>query len=563
MRWQAAVIVPLILWGCNVGLGFEKRDGWPDSSGGDTADEDTGGDADAPDVPDGLDVPDEPDGMEVPDGPDVPDAEPDIEDVTDPDADEPDGPCTVDGDCPPGQICRHACFGGRGCGRPPDTLVVDCPDSVTLPASASCTIDLDGVAGQSACLDCEARLGVVTLSSDDFGTGGSCTLGGWSLTSGPECTDSVDSCTTTSPGQACCDVASSIHTSVAGDCMLQTDLATNCGGGVEEWRLVRTFDTRGLDDIEVCFRISGRAATADEGILLYASDSTHDEQASCLNGMPLTPDGSTPPDGLERPFCATLPAWTADNPALVVTFIAHSENAGEALFLDDVVVRGWSSSCTPSRTTLFTEDFSTCSTGSDIADGWNGWSVTAAAATLQCLTECSSNVALGMRSAVTMSHAVDTTAVDGDVRLCFDVGDRAADAGEWITVSFDAGTGWQEAWRWDDDLGTDGSCASVCVVLSDIDPAVALNPDLVIRFELVSNHVNDHLYIDDVLVDGATFCPAGSAASISGLADLGGGSYSFDLVDDAAAPMGAAARCSWDTPPELVAGLDTTWFRAP
>jgi hypothetical protein len=344
--------------------------------------------------------------------------------------------------------------------------------------------------------------------------------------------------------------------------MLRTDRATNCSGDVEEWRLERTFDTRGLTDIEVCFRVAGRSATSDEGILLHASDSSHDDQVFCRNGMPITLGGSALPNEQEWPFCARLPSWAEDNPAVLLTFIAHSENAGEALFLDDVVVRGWPSTCTPTRSTLFTEDFSSCS-GTTIPDGWNGWSISSTGGDPGCVNKCGSDVALVDGETTTFSHTVDTTGADTDVRLCFDVGDHWTESDAWMTVSLDAGSGWQEVWHWESDWGPDDSCTRICMSLSDVNSAVAGITGLEIRFELSTSHHLHDLYIDNVLVDGASFCPARSEASVSGLTDLGGGSYSLDLVDDAGSQMLALAHCSWDTPPEPVEDTDGTWFQSP
>jgi hypothetical protein len=346
-----------------------------------------------------------------------------------------------------------------------------------------------------------------------------------------------------------------------GDCVLRTDLATNCGGSAEEWRLERTLDTRGLGDIEVCFGIADVDASRYEGILLYARDATHDERVFCLNGPPVVADGSADPDRLEWPYCRSLPAWASDNPALELEFVAHSEGAGKMLALDDVVVRGWPTACTCTRVALLEEDFSGCTAGSDIVDGWNGWTVTGEIGNLTCEPACSSgNGARVRRGNAGLSRTVDTTAACGDVRLCVDVGDRNADDGESIAILFDAGSGWQEAWRWEDDWGADGTCSRVCIVLTDLDPAAAGNPALGVRIDLASNHNLDHVLVDGIVVDGALPCPAGSAASVRGLTDESGGSYSLELVDDAGTLMSAFAICSWDEPDEPVEGSDGTVF---
>ena len=334
-----------------------------------------GGDDPGPDAPDAGDDVDT-------DAADAADAATETVDVVDDDAPP---PCTTDEDCAPGELCRPECFPG-GCGTPPASLVVDCPDAVTLPATAGCSISLDGVAGQSACIDCTTEIGPVTIARDDFGdTGGTCGMGGWSMVTGDVCSDQVDDGGPCTPGggpRTCCSDASTVVASVSSDCRLRTDARLNCSGDGDsrEWRMERTLDTRGLTDIEVCFDTAHYGATDNDGILLYAEDSTHSEQVFCQMGPP----GTGAPADREWPHCVTLPAWAEDNPALVLRFVMHSHDDDDRLYVDDIVVRGWPSGCTPSRTVAFEEDFDPCT--SIIGDGWNGWTVTG---TPSCSDRCS------------------------------------------------------------------------------------------------------------------------------------------------------------------------------
>ncbi|MBW2264110.1 MAG: hypothetical protein JRG91_19270 [Deltaproteobacteria bacterium] len=478
------------------------------------------------------------------------------------------GSCTGgtpdDGACGSGELCRPECFSATGCGAAPTSLVVDCPDTVTLPAAASCSISLDGVAGQSACIDCTTGIGPVVLSNDDFeGTGGACGgLGGWSLVTCDNCMESVSSGAPCTPGgrtTTCCSDASTIIANPGSDCFLRSDRDNNCSGDEREWRIERTHDTSGLADIEVCFRIAEDGATNNEGVLLHAEDSTHSEQVFCQMG-PIMAGG---PAEMEWPYCVVLPAWAQDNPALVLRFIVHSHDGGDILYLDDIVVRGWPDVCTFTRTVAFEEDFDPCPSPTRIADGWNGWSVTTDGAGPTCTNVCTGGTSGGARAADeewTMIHAVDTSGLDADVRLCFDVGDHRADGGEWIKVSLDTGGWWLDAWEWEDQWGTDDACERVCLNLTDIDRAAARNPGLRIRFNVRSDASDRFVYIDDVVVDGVALCDGTGSLLLDTPSDEGGGSYTIEMENDAGTQMWAEMTCSWDSPPTPVTGSDGTRF---
>jgi hypothetical protein len=466
--------------------------------------------------------------------------------------------------CGTGELCRPDCFPETGCGLAPTWLVVDCPDEATLPADASCTLTLDGVADQVGCIDCTTEIGPVVIARDDFGdASGTCGMGGWSLLTGSACLDRVDDgapCTLGGGARVCCADAGTIAVSVSSDCRLRTDARLNCGGAGDscEWRMERTLDTSDLSDIEVCFSTAHSGATENEGMLLYAEDSSHAEQVFCQMGPPAT----AAPVDREWPHCVALPSWAADNTALVLRFIMHSHDDDDRLYLDDVVVRGWPAGCTPSRTAVLEEDFDPCT--SIIGDGWNGWSVTGSPDCSDTCTGGSPGAARASDETWTLSRTVDTSTLGTDVRLCFDAGDTdAVSSSEQIQVEIDTGTGWQEAWYWERDWGASGECERVCLNLSDIDPSSARNPSLQIRFTVQSGNTDSYVYIDDIVLDGAAFCDGAGSASVGVVADAGGGSYTFDLVDDAGIPMWADVTCSWDDPPDPVVGSDGTAFTSP
>ncbi|MBW2264111.1 MAG: hypothetical protein JRG91_19275, partial [Deltaproteobacteria bacterium] len=203
-----------------------------------------------------------------------------------------------------------------------------------------------------------------------------------------------------------------------------------------------------------------------------------------------------------------------------------------------------------------------------IPSGWNGWSVTSDGGGPFCQDRCT-GLGPGSATAIdeiwTMTHDVDASGLDGDVRLCFDVGAEGSDGSEYIQVTFDTddGTGFQEAWYWEDEWGPDGACRRVCLHLTDIDPAAARNPDLRIRFEMRSDASDRYVFIDDIVVDGAVYCDGTGSVSTTSLTEAGSGSYDFLLSDDAGVPMGAYAVCTWDTATPPVIGAGGTWFTSP
>jgi hypothetical protein len=469
--------------------------------------------------------------------------------------------------CAGDDLCRPACFPASGCGAAPGSLSVDCPEITGLPADGSCTVFLDAMSGQGPCLSCSTEIGMVTLVEDFEGPGGACTLGDWWLVGGTLCSDDVDGCNPRNP-VSCCDVAGTILIDVSGDCRLRTQRNTNCGGSHDEWQLSRNLDTRGLADLEVCFKIADHSANADEGILLYAYDLINGpDRIFCLEGPPIA--STIEVDDQEWPYCAFLPSWAENNPGVVLTFIGHSNSNNQAMFLDDVVIKGWSSSCTPSRAVAMNEDFEPCPGSNPIPDGWNGWDVsTSAGSGPYCVDVCaggSPGGAMADNGTWTMVRAVDTSGLDGDVRLCFDVGDNHADWNETILVSFDSGNalGWQTAWYWENEWGTDASCSRVCLELSAIDQSVAKNPNLQIRFRIASNQGSEQVFIDDIVLDGAVYCDGSSRMTVGALTDTGGGSYAVQFSNDVGLPMGAQLTCSWDTPVDPIEGWDLTWFTAP
>jgi len=467
--------------------------------------------------------------------------------------------------CPPGEICRPACFDNpSGCGPPPGSLILDCGSPVYPPSASTCTITLETLQGQTPCLHCEAAIGPVVLRSDFGDDSGSCDEDGWSLVSGNECAPGYDTgdCSAAGPPVECCSDFSTVCTQLDGNYVLKSDMATNCGGGIEEWRITKTFDTTGLDNIALTFGMGARTATADDFFLVRLSDASHSEFLVCSDGSILA---SLPYRGRDKLylFHFDLPAWTGNNPNLEVAFIANSSGPDHTMYIDDISLRGWPAACPRAYNTAFEETFSGCP--DPIPDGWNGWTVTGSP--ICPGFECSGGEgdAFGAESngsGWTMEHAVDTSELGGDVHLCFDLGESGAGNGESVTVEFstDGGMGWQTAWEQDGDMTVDGRCARICVDLSGMDISVRKNAGVRIRFTVESN--NRPVDIDDIVVRGAVYCNAGTDLVVGAAEETPSpGRYELLVENADGGQLSALVTCTWDGPETDVGGVDEILFR--
>jgi hypothetical protein len=464
-----------------------------------------------------------------------------------------------DGACPTlGQLCRPACFPfvPSGCAFPPSYLSLACTTPVTIPATSSCTIDLGGTAGQTACLRCGSEAGTVVLSTSDFGDGeGACSQDGWTLQATNCCNDI--SCTPSSCNQGCCTAFSDICYASGGRYYLRTP-RQQCSA--EEWRLTRTFDLRGLADAKVCVDIAdNNASGTNEAILVYAGDSTHAAtQLICQLGEP-----RADVNGVFYTYCADLPSWTDGDSAVTITLVGHAEDNYQYLYLDNVRIVGWVSGCAANETRIYLETFTGCL--NPITSGWNGWTVTGTPncpGTWACPGPSTSPSAQAVDESWTLERSVDTTAVDGEVTLCFSLGD--SNGGTSLSVDFDArgGAGWQTAWSQSGNLGPDSTCRKICVNLSRINPAVSRNPGLGLRFRLDSNVGGGTGYyvLDDIEVWGGVFCNGSSHLTLGPISETGGGFYSTTATDTTSTPLTADVTCSWDTPPAPIDDMSTIDF---
>jgi len=320
--------------------------------------------------------------------------------------------------------------------------------------------------------------------------------------------------------------------------------------GREEWRLTKTFDFSGLQDLEICFDLADRGilGDTDEGILIYVSaPSQPATQIFCLQGEPQYNQRD-----LFYPYCAALPDWADDRGNVTITLVGHAEDNGEYLLMDDVRVKGWVTSCPANATRIFRETFSGCP--NPITDGWNGWTVSGTPncpGSWNCGSPSTSPSAQAIDETWTITRTVDTSAYDGNIELCFSIGDD--NGGTSVTVQFDArqGAGWQTVWYQTGDLGADQTCRQICANLSDINRDAARNPALLIRFTMNANVIpGDGWYdLDDIEVYGSTYCDAAGMVDLTAIVDSGLGHYGFSTVDLTDGLMSPIVTCSWDSPP--------------
>jgi hypothetical protein len=455
--------------------------------------------------------------------------------------------------CPPGELCRPLCFSSTasGCGLPPSGLDLTCVSPVTIPGSSACDIDLSGMTGQVPCLACSAEAGQVTVDYADFGDAeGTCSMDGWSPRNNSTCCDNLGTCAPSTCNRSCCSDTGSICHQDGSSYFLWT-ARQECSR--EEWRLDKTFDFTGLQDMEICFELADRGilGDTDEGILIYVSAPAQPAvQIFCLQGEPQYNQRD-----LFYPYCAALPAWADDSANVTVTLMGHAEDNGQYLLMDNVRVKGWVRSCAANATRIFHEPFGGCP--NPITNGWNGWTVSGTPdcpGSWSCGSPSTSPSAQANDETWTITRTVSTSAYDGNIELCFSIGDD--NGGTSLLVQFNAqrGAGWQTAWYQTGDLGPDQTCRHICVNLSDMNRDAARNPALLIRFDVNSNVSPGSGYydLDDVEVWGSTYCNGAPYVRLSAIAEAGSGHYGFSAVDLTNTPMSPIMTCSWDSPPAPV-----------
>jgi len=463
-----------------------------------------------------------------------------------------------------GDLCYPACSpDSTGCVTPPDSMDLVCEDPVDLSSTdvSRCTITLiGGDLGQDECLPCVAEVGITTLAYTDFESDtspGTCDLDGWTLVTGNSCYDDGNQCSMNPPnGRNCCDnfICPIDNGTLNGTIALQADRDT-CVNGDRQWRLERAFDTTGLTDLELCFDYADRGANWNEAIQVDVSDGSGNYLAD------LFCDVSGPEDWVVDEqwyrYCLDLPAWAANNPAVTVMFFLHSDDGNDRIYLDNISLKGWGGGCTKKIITALDEHFDDpvqCDTA--------GWTITG---TYTCPGFDCNGWAPGImanRDSYTAQTAVDTSLLDGDIWVCFQLGYDGSGGGDRVALYYDdaTGSGFQLAWEHNNRLGWDNRCRERCANLSDIDPDVNNNPKLGIRLLIDSTNGQINLY--GVTVTGAQYClAANGVVSLSAPpSGDGSGNYDFTATDTFGRQLTTEIQCFWEPDPALTA-KQSVWFQ--
>jgi hypothetical protein len=356
-------------------------------------------------------------------------------------------------------------------------------------------------------------------------------------------------------GRDCCDnfICPIDAGELDGTIALQADRDT-CTNGDRQWRLQRVFDTTGLTDLELCFDYADSGANWDEAFQVDLADGGG-------NYLPaLFCDEWGPQDWVDEQFyryCFDLPVWAANNPALTIMFFLHSDDPNDRHYLDNISLKGWGGGCAKNVVTALDEHFddpAQCDT--------TGWVITG---TYSCPGFDCNGWAPGLladQDSYTAQTIVDASALDGDVRVCFQLGYDGSRGGDRVALYYDdqAGSGFQLAWEQNDMLGGDGQCREICVNLSDLDPDVNNNPALGIR--LLIDSTNDLINLYGVIVTGAQYCPAmpGVVALSTPPAGDGMGNYDFTATDTFGDQLTTEIQCFWEPDPSLTA-KQSVWYR--
>ncbi len=452
-------------------------------------------------------------------------------------------------------LCLPDCAADpSGCVEPPVDMTIDCAPG----DPAACTITTPGLGDQSGCIACETEIAPTVLGATDFGPadGGGCDLGGWSLVAGDACSYTIADCQPQSDEgswSTCCAELEPICVQSGDDYYLRSDYKHNCGDSQHhEWRLMRTFDTTGLGDLELCFRLAEHDANEDETLLVFVSDPDHawpGTRVFCQADGP----GVDHDDDRWYPFCVPLQLpgdWASDNPELTVTLVAYSDDDNDALWLDDLMLRGFPLASPRMAVDLFHEDFAGCD--GQLAADHNGWTVTGPAY-CPAFSECAASIPAyqgtpiqALDDDVVLEQRFDAALLDAQVRVCFWYGEDNAGGGEAFELAFEpfTGAGYITAYYDDRDAGPT-ACRRACVTLSDIDPRLINSPDLGLRLGLYSDSGDRPVALARLLLSGALLEDGAAVFELGQLSQSGQDQLDLPLHNSGDTPLTARVRCRW------------------
>jgi hypothetical protein len=322
----------------------------------------------------------------------------------------------------------------------------------------------------------------------------------------------------------------------------------------EGWRLYRYFDLRGYDSAEVCMHFGHVNGNNRDIFQVQADDGTDPVGVSpaCLSAP-----GSL--QGAMAYSCATLAAGAVTWPQTRVTFWIHSDTDGHAWVLDDVQVRAEYAGCQPTTVVAFSEDFANCP--ATLTDRWNDWDVTG---TVSCGAGDCTGEGLEIQAGDnwTIEHAVDTSALTGQVNLCWSVGDNLLAVVQTFEVQFDTnnGDGWQPAYWNAGNIMYGSGCDRICRDLALLDPTAAGNPDLKVRFTAQGSAGS--VYIDDISVSGPDRCDANGLIQTGALTPQPN-DYSVDVSNPSGIPYQVMLECRWSGAGPEASDSDSFLFRMP
>ncbi len=198
---------------------------------------------------------------------------------------------------------------------------------------------------------------------------------------------------------------------------------------------------------------------------------------------------------------------------------------------------------TTKLTTIFNESFSGCA--NPLADGDLGWAVTLGS------PACSTSACLGAGAGLvaqntdwTIQRRVDTSALSGDVQLCFTIGHiNATDATEGVGASIDVGdgAGWQRVGGGSIYRAPDAQCPEICFSLSAESTAAAHNPSLGIEISARSTAANISTLVDDIRVSGVESCDGAAFTTLSSITDAG----EFTITNTGSQALTAQVNCTF------------------
>jgi concanavalin A-like lectin/glucanase superfamily protein/uncharacterized protein DUF2341 len=480
-----------------------------------------------------------------------------------------------DGNCSGSEVCWPACSGAAsGCLLPPDSLTLTCDDQVTLPADAACTISLTGGDNtlQAACLPCTAEVGVIILAETDFADDDNPTVcaplvdgvaDGWTIVTGTECYGTGTSCNMSNPdARDCCNnfPCPIDNDDLDGTIAFQAD-RDNCDNGDRQWRLERTFDTSGVTDLRLCYDYADRqAGGGNDAIQVEVSDGVDSQVLDC--------DVDGPVRDIENKFyryCFDLPAWAADNSNLVVKFFLHSNDNNNRIYLDNISLSGWAGGCAKDIIPLLDDDFNDGGGNCDLSN----WTITGT------YTNCpgfdcdppNGGWSPGIEadgSSFIMTTTVNAVDIDGEIEVCFKIGNDGANDGNSITLLYDAGSGPKIAWSQSGRLGHDKVCHEVCVDLSEIDALGETNNNPSLDISLGVTSADHKVDIYGVTITGAQYCQVDdSVVLLSTPVGDGLGNYDFTASDEYGNQLAADITCVWEPDSVLNDSATVTFLNDP